>query len=202
MTNIIDILMDGDYQPQNRWELIFNDMPSVGFHVTETNIPFLKLGKDKTPQGQVLPGEVENFGDITLTFRETVKFSQLGYFLAWQDQVFDRTNMLFKTNVPDNIKRKQAIINFYNPFTQIPLITNESRGIEASSSTSFATVPTFTAIFKDLELQGIDEISLSKEDGEPLSFTCTMSVSTITYDTPNAKLPPSVLISTGTSLIS
>ena len=173
-------------------------MPSVGFHVIEANIPFLKLGKDKTPQGQVLPGEIENFGDLVITFRETVKFSQLGYFLAWQDQLYNRKTMLFKTNVPDSIRMKTAIINFYSPFTQLPLnIDNESRGIQPLSPTAFTTLPTFTATFKDLELQGIDEISLSREDGEPLSFTCTMSVSTIDYETPNAKLPLSVLTPTG-----
>lgn len=156
-----------DLQLDNQWNVKLDDLPNSTFMVKSINLPFEQLLTETKKYGQKFYTGFTPVETLTITFFENTRFEIYEYLNNWYDTIFDREKRVFKVLTNRNDKYKNGTIAFYRPDTTI----------------------TKTFALTDLQILGIDEITLDQESSEPLQWSAQFSVG-------NVKVVDNVLEST------
>ena len=154
----IRLLQNIAFQNPNLWELtITNAPPEIRFYVTETNIPFKQFEMETRNTGTKHYTKFVPEGDITMTFRETVRWEVYNFLQLWQNEFYDNINKVFRVGA----KKRDSIIIFQHSSTPLTIEQNNK------------------FILRGLQLKGIGELSINYENTGPLLITATFSVDEI-----------------------
>lgn len=158
------------FQLKNQWEFEIQDADErMKFKIRNANLPFLKLSVENSATGLKYYSGFEPEEGFSMEFMETTDFSTYNYFQSWLDLVFDRKNMVFRSEMKgEAFIHRNATLTLYG-FTgrakvlgAIPIRRGES------ISQKF--------LFENLKVLGLDAISFDYESGEPLIYTVNFTV--------------------------
>lgn len=149
-----------DEQLQNMWILTFNKLPDFNFYIESTNLPLYGITQEKLATTDlILPTGKDNYRSVSITYRETKDFQGFKFHKSWLFQEYNFSQRVVKKTF--HTSKKTATIKF---------VSNEPEGIIQN------------AIFtlSGMTFVGFEDIQLSNDSGEPLTFTCQYEIEGLT----------------------
>jgi hypothetical protein len=157
----LDQLLSNELQLTNRFELNFNDNPSLTFFIKSTNLPIPGLSHEVLPYGgKKLTGFVP-VETVSMTFWETVDMAVFNFFRNWQETIFDFDAQVFKVLQSEDDKYKTATIS--TKYSQFGGIEKEGQ--------KFLLADVTPLIF--------EEYTFDEEIGDPLMTTINLSIAMV-----------------------
>lgn len=154
-----------EYQLKNQYFLIFEDNLSLDLHIRSMTLPIPAISWNTTSFGRSYPEGFEPKNEMSITFRENVRFSNFNFFLSWLQDIFDFDNKVYKRDFM--LQSKSASI----VFVRRPSLGSSDAGQIAESA---LIQPTKIFNIRHLLPASISDLTLDDESGDPLEFTVNM----------------------------
>jgi hypothetical protein len=158
-------ITQAEYQLSNMWYLVFEDYLTFDFSIRSMTLPFPSIEWGITSFGRVYPEGFNPNNEMTITFRENVRFTNYNFFVKWLNQIFDFDKHVYKKNFM--LQTKGASIIF---------VRRPSFGSNVASQVAESALMQPTKVFNIRHIlpASISDLSLDDEKGEPLEFTVTL----------------------------
>jgi hypothetical protein len=169
-----------ELQLQNMWVLTFPDAgKDFDLYVKSVSFPNFGLSFGKTKFDLVLPEGKADYGDVEITFMDSVTFVYINFFTNWIHSLYDFSNHTYSKFF--HTKKKMANLKLLTPLNMG--VTQDTKGYDPAFPVwnpegKYKWVINKEYQLSGLQIQGISDYDLN-ESGEPIEFSVTMSVQNI-----------------------